>query len=476
LLGLGIVAAAAGQGAPLNIADNPIDLNGNYMCPGANGYARANTNPNDRFTLTQVVEMSGSFFAKSGTFTPFNDLTKWPARMTVDLTGKAYQFDIDLDAASPKVNWENAVFAIGAGDELGSTMAAAAQVEISRNGSTWDFKWRSGPGSTTPVVTISPASPLPTQFRVRVLINSGPLTPATATVVITPLNNVTTPVDTVVVGLPVNVPVTNTPFVAGFQAVDGMSTSRGHAVVKNFVTTAGPNAMWMMDQGAYKSTNPAAAPGSLLPAQYVIGMSNPTERVHAWQAIIDPINFFLSTDFSIGMPVFNMPMIAPFNGTLDNPIPPYPFLPRGIVRAGAFSIIGTPSGTEQSYFLGALNFNILDGENFQRPAFVATDPAGGPAPAITTLQGSGYTNIPSNLREASGLIIDNSRPFTSQLRVFQDMATNPSVLHQGPVTIAFRGEDFGLPGWFNLGSGLARYPRRAPPGREYVECRRRSNR
>ncbi|HWA82582.1 MAG TPA: hypothetical protein VG820_04050 [Fimbriimonadaceae bacterium] len=461
---IGLTPAALGQGTPLNVADNPIDLAGNYLCPSSGGqfgsYVRANTDPSDHATFTQVVEVSGGMFAKNGTFTPFNGITKWPARLAVDLTGKTFQFEVDLNPANPAIPFENATFVAGAGSEIGSSTQSIAEIEISKTGPGFQFDWRSGAGGSTTIGTVTPggSNPTPTQYRIRVSFGSQ-LSGSMATVVITPLNNISGPVSDIVVNnLPVAGPVTNAAFVAGFLPQDGVSTSRGAAVLTNFLTNAGPNHMWIMSPNPYRSTNPQSKPSAQTPMQYMLGFSNPTERVFAWQALISPPMGYVGMDFSFGLPVFDTVMLPPFNGTLDPST--YGFLyPNGVIRSGAYSILANPTGTNQSSFTANMTFGLQSYENWQMPSFIAVDPAGGPAPAITTLQGVGYTNIASVLRETNQVLTDNTRPGTSVLRVIQDSVNNPAVIHQGPIQIRFRAEDFGLGFAYNLGTGLARYPR-----------------
>lgn len=461
---LGLASSAAGQVGPLNVADNPVDLNGAYLCPSSGGqfgsYVRANTDPADHSNFTQVIELSGGLYAKGGTFTPFNGITKWPARLAVDLTGKAIQFDLDLNPANPAIPFENAVFAIGAGSEIGSSDQAIAQIEITKVGPGFQFDWRSGTGATSGIGTVVPGGQqqVPTQYRVRILFpNLGRA--GMATVVLTPLNNVGGQVqDIVVQNLPISGPITNAAFVAGFLPQAGVNSSRGQAVVSNFLTTGGPNHMWIMSPNPYRSTNPQSNPASQSPVQFMLGFSNPTERVFAWQALMSPPMGYVGMDFSYGLPVFDTVMLPPFNGTLDPSTYGFQY-PNGVLRAGAYSILANPTGTNQSSYMANMTFNLQGFENWQLPAFIPVDPAGGPSPAITTLQGVGYTSLASILREANEVLTDNTRPATSLLRVIQDSNNNPAVIHQGPILVRFRAEDLGLGFAYNLGSGLARYPR-----------------
>jgi hypothetical protein len=435
--------SALAQGVPLNVADNPVDLLGNYHAPGAGGNVKATTDPGLRAPGQQVVENSGGIFAKDGTFTPFNDEYKQPANLAVDFAGRAFQFEVDFNGADPSVRLENTTFAAGLGNGVGD-FNAVGQVEFSPSINGYAIGWRNG-AILTPIVADTAAGQ--TQFRVRVVFDSNG---TSAVVVITPINGPPElAFDTVSGSLAVFASTSTAPFAAGFYSAGNPNSSRGHAILNSFLTTAGRNHMWMLSPNPYRSTNPSSWTSAQTPTLYTIGEANPTVRVHAWQAITQSINgAYGGANFNFGLPVFDTVMINPFNGSIDI---------NGRIRSGAFSVNANPTGTDESSYLVQHTFGLLSNENAQRPSFFAVDPNGGISPAISTLQGSGFLPIATTLREASAVVTDNTIPNVNQLKVIQDGVSTPPIVHQGDFTLMFRAEDFGLqPG---LGTGLARYPR-----------------
>jgi len=566
-----------------NIQDAPVNLQGVYNCPGngntestSPGYARDNTDSEDwtlgvESTDSQNYEFSGGLIAKDGEFDPLNNSTKYPMFQVEDLTGHRFQFEIDLEPVLleglnpvsggnpisfngpmlPVVDLENATFGIGCGDELSNDVGEAnGEVEISATGTpgtasySYVFAWRSGSAVTTPIAIVPTVGGLlPTQWRIRVVFAANGLT---AVAVLTPMNNVVGNVVDIISGvLPVVAnsngngrPLTATAFVAGFVANGPMCSSRGQVAVRNFVTSAGDNQMWMMSQNQNKSTNPLAyaliggagfgydgtppglpGPGPTTPgnglgdfnnpffgsarsdAVYMDGMSNPTSRVFAWQALIDPFNALggaqgngytpliyagpAGCNFLPGQPIFDVVFLAPWDGTdvVDAATVAAGFA-NGVIKKGAFSagIMSNPAGTNESHFLATQDYGLQVFENTEAPFFlVVTDPdapAGYPDPVLTTLQGVGHANIPTTLRNAmftlvgpsttapqaptsTWTITDNTPPRITHLEVIQDSIIDPMELHQGPISFSMDAQDFGLPAAVptNEGSGLQRYPR-----------------
>jgi hypothetical protein len=507
------------HGGPLNTADQPVDLLGNYHNPGnkgAVGNAKATTHETGQPANSQVVERSGGTLAEDGTFTPFDDFIREPAGLEVPLGGRAFQFEVDMDAAPgpfPVLMTPTARFAAGAGWEVGTTGGGTlAQVEITRVLGGYQFWWRNTAG-TTMIGGVNHASR--TQFRVRVVFDA----PGTsATVIITPLDGTVGNADMVfavaLVGGPIGTagfaagmytadPVTGAPVIGAGPIINGSATpdARGHVWMGQFITNGGDSALYLDALTPWRTNNAASGGGNLpgiagMPAYYMWGLSTPAVRTFAWQAFVEllegasltdldgapgvepsvpagystlPYTGPVDADFSVGQFVFDVTMPAPFNGSLrtDDDAPATGGnLNTQEVSAGAWSIAVVSPGTDDSHSLVRTTHDLTGKGSSTTLVTGAMRPSYRPldffAPnQATTIQNQTGNPIATIRREGETTNLDNTVPVIEGVTLNGSAITVLTVIQQGDLTLRFRAHDNGVgpsPIASTTGTGLSRYP------------------
>lgn len=503
----------AQHGGPLNEADMPVDLLGNYHTPGnrgAAGNAKASTAPALGPGNLQVVEMSGTVLAEDGTFTPFDDIVREPADLAVGLNGRAFQFEVDMEDAPgrPVLMTPNAVFVAGAGSTIGtSAVTTPAQVEITRVGSIYNFWWRNSAGLS---FLGAAGHPSRTQFRIRVVFDAAG---TSATVIVTPLDGTIGNADLVfpvalsggAIGTQGFVAGMYTTGPAGGPVINGTPSPDvdGHVEIRQFVTNGNNNLLYLMAETPWRTNNPASGappadqPGIAgLPATYLWGFSMPSQRTFAWQAHVEllegaslidldgapgvepivppgfrtlPYAGPAGADFTPGLPVFDVTMPPPLDGSLrtDDDAPATGGnINTNQVSGGAWSIAIVSPGTDDSHALLRTTHAITSftastaiTTGAARPTFRPRDFF---APnQFTTVQDQTGNPIATTLTESGTTNVDNVPPDVSTLSITQTGNPGfPPVLNQGDVTIRFRGEDNGVTGSTTptRGTGLARKP------------------